>query len=98
MTDFASGRVRPVLMSFGEWGEVFAIAVIGQRHDGFVFARAASPRLLKCLPTDVGHACHSFGALVVSDYVAWCQASSSNLCIEWTPPLGGLELGAWAEI
>jgi hypothetical protein len=94
--ELLSGRARPVLLRVSELGELIAIAMVGTTESGTAFSRAASPRIMKCLPTEVGQACHAFGAIVTLDYMAWCHA---NKAVEqWTPPLGGLHLGQWIDL
>ena len=44
----------------------------------------------------MGYACHSFGNLVVADYLAWTQAGRK--AVQWTPPLGGVEIGEAFEV
>lgn len=96
MSELQVGRARPILLPVGNFGELFAVAVVGCSEDGVPFARAASPRLLKCLPSDLGHAVHSFGTLVVADFLATYQKSGQ--WEQWTPPLGGLHLGNCVDI
>ncbi|MFN0314511.1 MAG: hypothetical protein ACKVQA_05695 [Burkholderiales bacterium] len=95
MSELITARARPILLPVGEFGEILAVAVVGFSEDGIPFARVASNRLLKCLPPEVGHACHSFGAIVVSDFMARYKTIADGEA--WVPPLGGLQSGEWLQ-
>ncbi|MGI4813669.1 MAG: hypothetical protein ACRYG5_11295 [Janthinobacterium lividum] len=72
-------------------GELLVIAVVGFLDEGTPFARVVTPKVLKCLPQELGFACHSFGTLVAADYMAWM--STGKNASRWEAPLGGLEIG-----
>jgi hypothetical protein len=96
MSEFAVGTVRPILLEVSEWGEKLAVAVVGTTDDGSHFGRVCSSRPAKGLSTDVAHACHAFGALVVVDFLDWCRRTGTP--DEWTPPIGGMLLGDWVTM
>lgn len=81
----ASARI--VRLNLDVTGESIAIAVVGRFESGKPFARAVTTRILRCLPQELGYACHSFGALLVADYL------SSHVGQSWRPPLVGIEVG-----
>lgn len=72
-------------------GESFAIAVIGEQEDGHAFARPVTSRVLRCLPHELGYACHTFGNLLVADYLAWAQGGKQPEA--WRPPIADIVLG-----
>lgn len=92
----ASGSARLVRLVLEASGESLVIAILGEHTGGIPFARAVTPRVLKCLPQDLGYACHSFGNLVVADYLAWTEAGHDASL--WKVPLGGVEVGERFEI
>ena len=95
MSDLITARARPILLPVGDYGEILAVAVVGFSEDGIPFARVASHRLLKCLPPEIGHACHSFGTLAVADFMATYKTIVDGEA--WVPPLGGLQPGEWVQ-
>jgi hypothetical protein len=96
MTFLETARACAVLMPVGRVGERLAIAVIGVLGSGKAIARPVTPRVLSCLPRDLGHSCLTFGSLVAADFLDWCDNGASPT--EWTPPLGGLVLDNWFDI
>ncbi|SIT45300.1 conserved hypothetical protein [Paraburkholderia ribeironis] len=92
----ASGSARLVRLVLEASGESLVIAVLGEHQGGIPFARVVTPRVLKCLPQDLGYACHSFGSLVVADYLAWREAGHEASL--WKVPLGGVEVGERFEV
>lgn len=95
-SDVVSGEARLASLFFEASGEAFAIAVLGQYSDGSSFARVVTPKILKCLPQDLGHACHTFGSVLVADYMAWTASGKDGR--RWSPPLGGILLGSTFDI
>lgn len=96
MNHLVVGNVRPILLEVSQWGEKLAVAVVGTTNDGSHFGRVCSSRPAKGLSTDVAHACHSFGALVVVDFLAWCKRTGTPQ--GWTPPIGGMLVGDWVTM
>jgi hypothetical protein len=89
-------RVRPVMMPIGQLDERLCIALVGWSDAHGHWARAVSAKPLACLPNEVGHAMFSFGSLIASDFIEWCnKGRSADL---WVPPLGGLITGEWMEV
>ncbi|MGX6570583.1 hypothetical protein OOOCML_33045 (plasmid) [Cupriavidus necator H16] len=86
-----SGQARLANLVFEASGEALAIAVLGQYSDCTPFARVVTPKILKCLPQELGHACHTFGTLLVADYLSW--SNSGKEFADWRAPLGGIRLG-----
>lgn len=82
-----TGSARLVRLNLDATGESIAIAVIGRFDSGKPFARPVTTKVLRCLPQDLGHACHTFGSVVVADYLSTTTTNG------WLPPLSGLELG-----
>ncbi|MFM0489084.1 hypothetical protein [Paraburkholderia graminis] len=82
-----TATARLVRLNLDATGESIAIAVVGQFESGKPFARAVTSRILKCLPQELGYACHSFGTLLVADYLSAHGGPS------WHPPLSGVEVG-----
>jgi hypothetical protein len=72
-------------------GEVIAIAFVGISNAGLPFASRTVDKTLKCLPSDMAHACATFSKIAVEDYLAWCD--KGNATSLWKPPLAGLLLG-----
>ncbi|MFT7772477.1 hypothetical protein [Roseateles sp.] len=93
---FVSGRVQPVLLPLGQFGEVVCIAVVGEATGHGFWARAVAAKPFSCLPGDLGHALFSFGSLVSADFVDWCTKGRG--LESWRPPLGGLATGDWTEV
>jgi hypothetical protein len=87
-----TASARLVRLNIDATGESLAIAVVGQFESGKPFARTVTTRILKCLPQELGYACHSFGTLLVADYLA--ARAPASAAREWLPPLSGVELGA----
>lgn len=96
MNELVVGNVRPILLEVSDWGERLAVAIVGTTTDGSHFGRVCSSRPAKGLSPDVATACHSFGAMVVVDFVDWCNRT--GMPQEWTPPIGGLLLGDWTTM
>lgn len=65
-----TASARLLRLNLDATGESLAIAVVGQFESGKPFARAVTTKVLKCLPQELGYACHSFGTLLVADYLA----------------------------
>lgn len=86
-----SGTARLVFLQNDLSGESLAIAVVGQYEEGTAFGRVVTSKVLKCLPQELGYACHSFGALVVADYLAWEKTGKGMTA--WKAPLSGIGLG-----
>lgn len=90
-TDVCTGSVRFAYLRNDASEERFAIAVLGQFISGVMFARAVTPKVLKCLPQELGVAIHAFGALIVADFLSRTKAMRG--LEDWTSPLGGIDLG-----
>ncbi|MCL9844085.1 hypothetical protein [Ralstonia solanacearum] len=89
--DVVRGYVRLAKLVVDASGESFAIAVLGEYESGQAFARAVTSRALRCLPHELGYACHTFGNLLVADYMAWSESGKKPEA--WRPPLGDIVLG-----
>ena len=87
-----TARARLLKLQMSATGESIAIAVVGRFDSGKPFARAVTSKILRCLPRDLGHACHAFGSLVVADYMSSTLVSEGEGAA-WRPPLVGVELG-----
>ena len=94
--EMCTGSARLVYLQIETSGENVAIAVLGEFATGKPFARVVTPKVLKCLPNDLGIAIHSFGALVVADYLDWATKLSTTS--GWVCPLGGIEMGSLFEV
>lgn len=92
----AAGAVRPILMGVGQVGESVCIALVGKSDSSGPWARAVAPKLLSCLPQELAHALVSFGGLVVSDFLEWCN--QGRLAEQWQPPIAGLTLCDWIDV
>ena len=90
-SEMCTGSARLAFLRFETSGENVAIAVLGEFDSGAPFARVVTPKVLKCLPQELGVAIHSFGSLIAADYLAWALANGSTQ--NWVPPLGGIEIG-----
>jgi hypothetical protein len=86
-----TASARLIRLNLDATGESLAIAVVGQFESGKPFARAVTTKVLKCLPQELGYACHSFGTLLVADYLA--RRTSAQVALNWLPPLAGVEVG-----
>lgn len=86
-----TASARLVRLNMDATGESLAIAVVGQFSSGKPFARAVTTKVLKCLPQELGYACHSFGTLLVADYLAAHAPARPDS--DWLPPLSGVEMG-----
>jgi len=93
---FVTGRVQPILLPLGQFGELVCIAVVGEAAGHGFWARAVAAKPYSCLPGELGHALFSFGSLVSADFVEWCIKGRAPEA--WRPPLGGLTTGHWTEV
>ncbi len=90
-TSFVSADCRPIFLPLGQLGEKVAIAFVGVSNSGTAFASQVLTKVLRCLPSDMAHACVSFSEIVVEDYLDWCKRG--NHAQAWQLPLAGLEVG-----
>jgi hypothetical protein len=90
-TSLVSATCRPIFLPLGQLGEKVAIAFVGVSDSGSAFASQVLTKVLRCLPSDMAHACVSFSEIVVEDYLNWCKRGKSAQ--GWRLPLAGLEVG-----
>ena len=95
-TSFVSADCRPIFLPLGQLGEKVAIAFVGVSDTGNAFASRVLTKVLRCLPSDMAHACVSFSEIVVEDYLEWCKRGKTPL--SWTLPLAGLEVGSEVSV
>ncbi|MFS2105616.1 hypothetical protein [Ralstonia sp. Ralssp135] len=89
--EIVRGYVRLAKLVMSASGESLAIAVLGEYESGQPFARTVTSRVLRCLPHELGYACHTFGNLLVADYLAWGERGKRPEA--WRPPLSDIDLG-----
>ncbi|WP_175970892.1 hypothetical protein [Burkholderia sp. BCC0322] len=87
-----TANARLLKLQMSATGESIAIAVVGCFESGKPFARTVTSRILRCLPRDLGRACHAFGNLLVADYMSSSLVAEGRGS-EWKPPLVGIEIG-----
>ncbi|VBO96135.1 hypothetical protein [Burkholderia pseudomallei] len=87
-----TATARLLKLNMNATGESIAIAVVGRFESGKPFARVVTPRILRCLPRDLGRACHTFGTLLVEDYLSSNDVAEGHES-NWQPPLRGIEVG-----
>jgi hypothetical protein len=96
LDDLHLGVAAPVLLPVGSTGELIAIAVVGHSPKFGAFSKAVTPKVLRCLPPELGDACSNFGVLVSTDFLHWCASAKSF--DKWMPPLVGLQISKWQEV
>ncbi|MGF6635503.1 hypothetical protein [Paraburkholderia sp. MM6662-R1] len=89
--EMCTGCARLAYLHMEPSGENIAIAVLGEHANGEPFARVVTPKVLRCLPQDLGVAVHSFATLIVADYLDWAARRGGTE--GWESPLGGIETG-----
>ncbi|AXF10007.1 hypothetical protein CUJ91_18480 [Paraburkholderia graminis] len=94
--DMCTGSARLVYLQIETSGERIAIAVLGEFASGAPFARVVTRKVLKCLPDDLGITLHSFGALIVADYLDWSVHKGRPA--QWVSPLSGIQTGKAFEV
>jgi hypothetical protein len=87
-----TATARLLKLNMNATGESIAIAVVGRFQSGKPFARVVTPRILQCLPRDLGRACHAFGTLLVDDYMS-SNSAADGYESAWQPPLLNIEVG-----
>lgn len=90
-TPFVTAYCRAIFLPLGQLGEKVAIAFVGVSDVGEAFATQVLTKVLRCLPSEMAHACVSFSEIVVQDYLSWCSHGKPSAA--WSPPLAGLEIG-----